>query len=234
MTVGVWVGNFDRTPLRNSSGVTGAAPIFHDVLLAAQAHVRGPAARGVGSALAEPDERPAARRACARCPGCRAGESARRSSASGCARRRRRGRLRLASPRRDRLAVRYPAALPRLGARAGPAGRGRGRRAGWRDPRPAEARAPARLAEPGEGLRIVNPPAGAAYLRDPTLRAAFQTLPLRAAGSAPGTLRWEVNGDPVGTSTVDVPLDWPLRSGSHTIVVTDGQGRQDRTTIVVR
>src|SRR5207245_1803461 len=35
VTVGVWVGNFDRSALRNSSGVTGAAPIFHDVLLAA-------------------------------------------------------------------------------------------------------------------------------------------------------------------------------------------------------
>src|SRR5262249_54288058 len=36
VTVGVWVGNFDRTPLRNSSGVTGAGPIFHGVMLAAQ------------------------------------------------------------------------------------------------------------------------------------------------------------------------------------------------------
>ncbi|MEA2570839.1 MAG: penicillin-binding protein [Acidobacteriota bacterium] len=35
VTVGVWVGNFDRTPLRNSSGVTGAGPIFHSVMLAA-------------------------------------------------------------------------------------------------------------------------------------------------------------------------------------------------------
>ena len=35
VTVGVWVGNFDRSALRNSSGITGAAPIFHDVMLAA-------------------------------------------------------------------------------------------------------------------------------------------------------------------------------------------------------
>ena len=35
VTVGVWVGNFDRDELRNSSGITGAAPIFHDVMLAA-------------------------------------------------------------------------------------------------------------------------------------------------------------------------------------------------------
>ena len=36
VTVGVWVGNFDRKPLRNSSGVTGAGPIFHAVMLAAE------------------------------------------------------------------------------------------------------------------------------------------------------------------------------------------------------
>jgi len=34
VTVGVWVGNFDRGALRNSSGITGAAPIFHDVMMA--------------------------------------------------------------------------------------------------------------------------------------------------------------------------------------------------------
>lgn len=33
--VGVWVGNADNTPMRGTSGVTGAGPIFHDVLLAA-------------------------------------------------------------------------------------------------------------------------------------------------------------------------------------------------------
>lgn len=33
--VGVWVGNADNSPMRGTSGITGAAPIFHDVLLAA-------------------------------------------------------------------------------------------------------------------------------------------------------------------------------------------------------
>ena len=41
ITVGVWVGNFGRNELRNSSGVTGAAPIFHDVMLAATKRVGG-------------------------------------------------------------------------------------------------------------------------------------------------------------------------------------------------
>jgi penicillin-binding protein 1C len=35
VTVGVWVGNFDRDELRNSTGVTGAGPIFNAVMLAA-------------------------------------------------------------------------------------------------------------------------------------------------------------------------------------------------------
>ncbi len=33
--VGVWVGNADNTPMRGTSGVTGAGPIFHDVMVAA-------------------------------------------------------------------------------------------------------------------------------------------------------------------------------------------------------
>lgn len=33
--VGVWVGNADNTPMRGTSGVTGAGPIYHDVMLAA-------------------------------------------------------------------------------------------------------------------------------------------------------------------------------------------------------
>ncbi len=41
VAVGVWVGNFDRSPLRGSSGVTGAGPIFHDVMLAAVERARG-------------------------------------------------------------------------------------------------------------------------------------------------------------------------------------------------
>ncbi len=40
VTVGVWVGNFDRSALRNSSGVTGAGPIFHSVMLAAMRRAR--------------------------------------------------------------------------------------------------------------------------------------------------------------------------------------------------
>ena len=32
-TVGVWVGNFDSTPMHNISGVTGCGPLFKDIML---------------------------------------------------------------------------------------------------------------------------------------------------------------------------------------------------------
>jgi penicillin-binding protein 1C len=35
VTVAVWAGNFDGEPMIGSSGITGAAPLFHDVMLAA-------------------------------------------------------------------------------------------------------------------------------------------------------------------------------------------------------
>jgi penicillin-binding protein 1C len=35
VTVGVWVGNFDGTPLRDASGITAAGPAFHQLMLSA-------------------------------------------------------------------------------------------------------------------------------------------------------------------------------------------------------
>lgn len=35
ITVGVWVGNFDGSPMEGVSGVSGAGPLFHDAMLAA-------------------------------------------------------------------------------------------------------------------------------------------------------------------------------------------------------
>jgi penicillin-binding protein 1C len=43
VTVGVWVGNFDGSPMEGVSGVSGAGPLFHDAMLAA---MRGRPLRG--------------------------------------------------------------------------------------------------------------------------------------------------------------------------------------------
>jgi penicillin-binding protein 1C len=44
VTVGVWVGNFDGSPMAGVSGVSGAGPLFHDALIAA---ARGRPGRGL-------------------------------------------------------------------------------------------------------------------------------------------------------------------------------------------
>lgn len=44
VAVGVWVGNADYTPMQNTSGLTGAAPILHDFMTIAQEHITGAAA----------------------------------------------------------------------------------------------------------------------------------------------------------------------------------------------
>jgi penicillin-binding protein 1C len=54
VTVGVWVGNFDRSPLRGSSGITGAAPIFNGVMLASVKRVRGALPIGDTTPVVEP------------------------------------------------------------------------------------------------------------------------------------------------------------------------------------
>ena len=64
VTVGVWVGNFDRTPLANSSGVTGAGPVFHSVMLAAQRRVAGHLLEST-TPLATPPSDVARRQVCA-------------------------------------------------------------------------------------------------------------------------------------------------------------------------
>ena len=55
-TVGVWVGNFDGDPMHDVSGVTGAAPVWQEIMLALHAGVPSPAPpppRGVITARAQ-------------------------------------------------------------------------------------------------------------------------------------------------------------------------------------
>ena len=229
VTVGVWVGNFDRAPLRNSSGVTGAAPIFHDVLLAAQRRVAGRLPDPFEGPLATPTAGLSRRMICAL--------SGREATAS--------------CPRVDwewlpegplapcawhrhddgRTVVDWPPAYRAWAAERGLLAAPAARTAGVsRAPRAAVPRIAA-----GAPLRIVNPPADGTYLRDPTLPAAFQTLPLRATGDgASRTVTWAVNGRTVASAALDAAVDWPLAAGRHTIAVEDEKGRTATATITVR
>jgi len=209
--------------------VTGAAPIFHDVLLAAQSRLAGrmPAA---DEALVDRPTDLAPRAICA-LSGRDATESCPRIETEWIPSDRPAAPCHWHHRTHGRIAVTWP-----------PAYRAWARQQGLLDPVEATASAAGRPPEPvrvtrspqSGPLRIVNPPPGAIYLLDPTLRAAFQTLPLRAvAESAAARLVWAIDGAPVGVTDGDRALDWPLARGAHTIVVTDGR-ETDETAIVVR
>ena len=225
VTVGVWVGNFDLAPLRNSSGVTGAAPIFHDVLLAAERRVRGRLPAATDPPLAAPAPglirkticALSGREATALCPRVES-EWLPAGVSLSCAWHRH---------DRGRTVVDWPPAY-RAWARE------RGLLAAPATARAGDGRRPAAEKE-RVTLRIVNPPPGGTYLRDPTLPSPFQTLPLRAIGDGSARrVTWTVDGRPVGAGTLDAAVDWPLSIGAHTIAVSDDRGRSHETSIVVK
>jgi hypothetical protein len=89
-------------------------------------------------------------------------------------------------------------------------------------------------ARPNAEMEIVNPPTGATYLIDPTLRREFQTLALRVTHARPGRIHWQVNGVAVGSSSSDAAVMWPLVPGTHTIAARDGAGNVAEARIFVR
>lgn len=223
VTVGVWVGNFDREPLRDSSGVTGAGPIFHAVMLAAE-HRAGSSPSAI---LPVPDDVERATicalsgmRANPWCP-VRVTEWLPKGTASApCG-------WHHQAP--EGLLTRYPAEYR---AWAGSQVSGSGPVAPEAETRPARAKP--RVFNPQHHLEIANPLPGAIYSVDPTLRRAFQALPLRVVSDRPTTVTWSVDGREIGRTDSDRALSWPLVVGIHQIEARDPEGRSARTSVVVR
>jgi penicillin-binding protein 1C len=227
VTVGVWVGNFNRTPLKSSTGVTGAAPIFHAVMIAATQRLHGAAGFDARAIVAVPDGI-VEREVCALSgmpanPWCPA---------------RQRERLPLANDppcswhhlSDDGLLVIWPPAY-RQWARQNGLMTEVAPRMMSASSRPAVAPPPPTVRGP---LEIVNPPAGATYLIDPTLRREFQTLPLRVVAAAPSTIEWQVAGRVVGSSSSETALMWLLTPGVHKISARDERGRVAESSVIVK
>jgi penicillin-binding protein 1C len=226
LTVGVWVGNFDRRPLRNSSGVTGAAPIFQAVMLAA--HKR---------AGESDDTLPVAG------PGVEQREICGLSGEAAnawCPVR-----------RREWLPVEHetvPCSWHHLSEQGlltfwPPEFREwAGRRAAVEAPRvvPTAGHVQDRLTRRARSeqatavFRMANPPTGATYLIDPTLRPEFQTLPLRVVSASPTRIEWSINGNAVGISSSESALEWKMKPGQHHIVARDSRGHVAESVITVR
>jgi penicillin-binding protein 1C len=256
VTVGVWVGNFDRMPLRGSSGVTGAGPIFHAVMLAAVERLNGSLPIGdrrpildapadlVRSELCATSGMPAGDA----CPTrvsewMPAGANAERctwhhASDDGLitvlpeaygewAQNERLLSARTIVAGRDARMPGRPIQRPDSAPVAEPAG-ALNARLDTRKPSASDTSATA-----GD-LKIVRPLGGAVFLIDPTLRPEFQTLALNARSSAPGHLEWFVDGSAVGSAEAGTAIRWPLVRGRHDVVVRDGAGRSASTRIEVR
>jgi hypothetical protein len=83
-------------------------------------------------------------------------------------------------------------------------------------------------------FEIRNPPPGAIYLIDPTLRRDFQTLPLQAACVQREQIDWRIDDAAIGTTTGTDRLAWPLAVGEHRVTARDNRGRVAETTILVK
>ena len=231
------MGNFDRTPLRNSSGVTGAAPIFHDVMLAADRRARGGMTASASERIVPPGTDVAQREVCAL-----SGMSANQW----CPNRKREW---MAADTHDLPCSWHHGSdhglltiLPPEYATWGASHRLRGVYAQGAGASPGVRGADAEAAGASHNVRrpdvvkaghfsIASPAHGSTYLIDPTLRREFQTLALKVVAGS-GAIAWSVDGRSVGKSRD--PLDWPLAPGIHRISARDARGRTAEVTITVR
>ena len=216
VTVGVWVGNFDRAPMHSSSGVMGAGPIFHQVMLAAVERYGASHDERAPVIAPTPDVR---RVTLCAMSGLAAGD---------------------ACPTRVNEWVPVEA---RTGRCTWHHASDEGVITVWPEEYRSWAKAQTAphndvVRQWGNGamktsLQIANPLGGATYMYDPTLRAEFQVLKLRARGAA-GEVTWEIDGARYGASAVDRALEWPLTRGTHEITAIDASGARAQTRITVR
>jgi penicillin-binding protein 1C len=223
VTVGVWVGNFDRSPLRDSTGVTGAGPLFHAVMLAAE--------RRYGDG--QPDTWLAIP------PSGRDGVTQRDVCAlSGLA-------------ANEWCPVRRHEWLP-AGADLLPCSWHHLDDGNLITIWPAEYRDWARVSTvpkvrmvptvtavrgaPADDavFRIASPADGSTYLIDPTLRREFQAVSLRVVRSSRGDVEWWIDGRPLARTSADPAASWSLTPGTHTFVARDDYGRISQSTVTVK
>jgi penicillin-binding protein 1C len=199
VTVGVWVGNFDRQALRSSSGVTGAGPIFHSVMLAAMRRAGDNGERAIADRPDDLEQQPicalSGLRPSTSCPATESEWLPREAAVEFCGWHHA-GRIDWPEEYRDWATARE---------------------------RRTPSSAPRALAGRTTRFRITSPSNDTTYLVDPTLHREFQAIHLRATSDA----KWSVDGKPAS-------IEWPLRTGKHSIVATNRRGERDVVAITVR
>jgi penicillin-binding protein 1C len=239
VTVGVWVGNFDGSPMRGTSGITGAGPLFHAVMVASM-RGRAGGSLAVGSQPAEDaslervevcalsGEAPGP--ACthrvtewmprgdgAALPTCTLHERLRIDRRNGL----RAGPRCAAAEVVERDVERYPPEYAGWAARAErPVGPADG--SPLCPPEPLEEGTGGGAA--GGQLRIANVEDGARFAIDPDRPRELQTLEVRVlAPAGAGRVRLRVDGSVVGAEPSPFRFVWPLAEGEH-VLVAEAEG----------
>jgi len=225
VTVAVWAGHFDGTPMAGSSGITGAAPLFHDVMLAAmQGRSRAPLVDLAGLVTVEicPEsgERPG--------PDCPHHTSElflpEQAPAHSCT-----FHVRAWVDSENGLLSRpgCPGAVERVLEGHGPGTRGWAASTGRPlpptevSPRCPDAPRPGALASTA---RIRFPRDGARFLLDPGAPARQEIVLAAEPGSAEGALRFVLDGRPLGVARAPFELPWALTPGEHVLAVEPAGG----------
>lgn len=237
VTVGVWVGNFDGSSMYNVSGITGAGPLWAEVITLAMegrpqdqgfARPRGLFTRRIcalSGALAKTGLCPSVREEQFKagtepaqpCPFHKMVRVDRRNgllAGAGCA-----ARHVEARPMTIFLPVYRAWAL-----------------AQGHQPPPTEDSPLCPPKEQRAMVSISRPANGDRYFIDPDLRRRFQSIPLQATVEGlVRDVRWLVNGVQAARAAFPYTANWSIRPGRHTIVAVlpDGQ-RSDPVTFTVR
>lgn len=220
-TVAVWVGNFDGSAMQGVSGVTGAAPLFRGIMLAAmRGHEDEPLEAARSDELEDVE-------VCALSGGLP-------TNACGA-----RAHERLpTSSRRDMCTMHQKVAVDsRNGLRAGdgcPRGFVSERVVeSYPDELVAWAKAAGRPLAPvdvsphcpdgrpraGAAVRILSPRDGAHFVTDPDRPLSHQTVPVTVSGEAGARVRLRVDGRLGPLVRVGDPLSFRLSPGKHELVV---------------
>jgi penicillin-binding protein 1C len=225
--VGVWIGNFDGSPMHNVSGVTGAGPLFHAIMEYLNPKPPLPFARPDG--IEEVEICPVSGQLCG--PDCpdRMTELFRAGTEPQCM---------CSVHQRVRLDV-------RTGLAAGPATPPEDIEDkvftvfpplyyGWMQsvglpfpPVAAESAA-------SDDLAIIYPGRNSIFKIDPTIDRKFQSIEL-CAEAPPDCeeVRWRVDDSVVASVERPFSCFWPLRAGRHRITCETTQGQRDEVSVLV-
>jgi penicillin-binding protein 1C len=218
ITVGVWVGNFSRDPLKYSSGISGAGPIFHEVMENALMKINGMEPLPDKEIL----ERPGGFQKTELCSlsGCLAGAACPSKYFEYLPQKKIPAKCSWHLSYKGRVYVRYPQPFDEWA-----------RSMGISTAVPEQALALNAFEKNEKEFAISSPLPNSAFLFDPTLKPPYQGVYLETRNGE-GEIEWTIDGRPFGKSKNKI--FWPFARGEHIIKAKDSENTTDSVKVVVK